>query len=808
MKDHLAHMLHQGKGLFAWCMNLSKPDTLKWSLRATLLGTNGAIGLVMLLIIFSVLMTAAEMRHDAITIDMAGRQRMLTQKMVKEALLYQQTHNQDQLDSLLTSAWVFDESLTGLLNGGKVPSLVNRKQPEKVVVSAPDPDAEKMLQQVQVSWKPLIAQIQALEKGQGSIDTVTSLLVEKNSVLLGDLNKSVTLMSGEAAGSVNTIITLVIAGGVACMVVFLLSYIQIQRVQKQISYMRGELKLLAEGDLAHPIQIAGKRNELDHISEDVNQIRKNFIQVIDNLLLQSNSLAAVHEELGAAKESLAQDSNQNYALSREVVGEHHETARNIGSIQNAAQLTATKVSEMATETEQLSANLITIAAAAEQASANISTMASAAEEITSNIAGVNDNLGQVDGAVNRVASSILEMKHSLEQVRGQCQKASQESSEANGKAKNTRNIMEKLSVSAKEIGTVVGVISQIANQTNMLALNAAIEAAGAGEAGFGFAVVANEVKELAGRTSKATKEISEKILEVQRHAQEVADANGEITESIDIINKGNSEITLAVDEQTKTINGIAQAINHVAEAASEVTRNVQELNMAAQDVARSALEAANGTSEIAANASHASNASQNLAQKNHEIDSMSNQVSAAAAEAHTATQAANTKVEEILSFVSLINGAIYHTARLIDTAVTPEKKLVRSVKSFKSGKVPFDVGKIKGAHLKWLGKLENVVRGRARLRPEEVASGRECDFGKWYYSEGTERYGLLDIFQEVGTIHLQVHEVARETVRLAGSGNTEQADEHMKHFNTIKDELFEALDKLYLESITMVNERV
>ncbi|MBF0421946.1 MAG: type IV pili methyl-accepting chemotaxis transducer N-terminal domain-containing protein [Magnetococcales bacterium] len=786
-----------------WRIKSQFHDRLKWSLRSTLLGTNGALGLVMLLIIPSVLVIATEMSHDAVTIDLAGRQRMLSQKMIKEALLYQQTQNPDNLDSLLTSAWVFDESMTGLLNGGTVPSLLDRKQPPRVAVTTPDSETKKTLQEVQTIWKPLYEQIQTMEKGQGNIATVTSLLAEKNTPLLKGMNKAVGLMSTEAIGSVNRIIMLVVGGGIASILVFLLSFWQIRRIQRQISLMRHELNLLASGDLTRPINIVGTPNELDYISKDINLIRENFVHVIDNLLLQANSLAAAHEELGDAKESLAKDSNQNFALSREVVSENKDTERSIGSIQNAAKLTASKVSEMATETEQLSANLITIAAAAEQASANISTMASAAEEITANIAGVNDNLGQVDGAVNRVAGSIQEMKNSLEQVRGQCQKASQESTEANGKAKNTRTIMEKLSISAKEIGNVVGVISQIANQTNMLALNAAIEAAGAGEAGLGFAVVANEVKELAGRTTKATKEISEKILEVQRHAQEVADANGEITESIDFINKGNVEIALSVDEQTQTINGIAQAINHVAEAAGEVTRNVQELNMAAQDVARSALEAANGTSEIATNASHASIASQNLAQKNREIDAMSSQVSAAAEEAHTATQMANTKVQEILSYVSLINGAIYHTSRLIDTAIVPEKKLVTSVKSFKAGNPPFDVKKIKGAHLKWLGKLENVIRGRSQLRPEEVASGRECEFGKWYYSDGTTRYGTLDIFHKVGTTHLHVHEVARETVRLASAGHIDQADEKMKYFNNIKDELFGLVDKLYQETVTM-----
>ncbi|MEO5364668.1 MAG: methyl-accepting chemotaxis protein, partial [Magnetococcus sp. DMHC-8] len=92
--------------------------------------------------------------------------------------------------------------------------------------------------------------------------------------------------------------------------------------------------------------------------------------------------------------------------------------------------------------------------------------------------------------------------------------------------------MQKLGVSAQEIGKVVAVISNIAEQTNILALNASIEAAGAGEAGKGFAVVANEVKELARQTSEATRMISEKIGQIQETTTAAGVATQQVGEII------------------------------------------------------------------------------------------------------------------------------------------------------------------------------------------------------------------------------------------------------------------------------------
>ncbi len=83
------------------------------------------------------------------------------------------------------------------------------------------------------------------------------------------------------------------------------------------------------------------------------------------------------------------------------------------------------------------------------------------------------------------------------------------------------------------------------------------------------------------------------------------------------------------------------------------------------------------------------------------------------------------------------------------------------------------------------------------MDPKAVASGHECDFGKWYYSEGEAKFGDLSIFQEVGKVHLQVHECARGVVQYVADGKTKEAINHMDDFNVIRKELFELLDAMY-----------
>jgi methyl-accepting chemotaxis protein len=134
-----------------------------------------------------------------------------------------------------------------------------------------------------------------------------------------------------------------------------------------------------------------------------------------------------------------------------------------------------------------------------------------------------------------------------------------------------------LGESSAEVGEVVRVITSIAQQTNLLALNATIEAARAGESGKVLAVVANEVKELAKATAKATDDISRKIGAIQNDTHSAVEAINEITTIISQINDIQNTIASAVEEQTATTNEIALNVAEAAKGSAEIAKTSSSL---------------------------------------------------------------------------------------------------------------------------------------------------------------------------------------------------------------------------------------
>jgi hypothetical protein len=132
----------------------------------------------------------------------------------------------------------------------------------------------------------------------------------------------------------------------------------------------------------------------------------------------------------------------------------------------------------------------------------------------------------------------------------------------------------------------------------------------------------------------------------------------------------------------------------------------------------------------------------------------------------------------------------------------PGRKLKEASRGLTLPQEPFEVEAIKGAHLKWLGRLENVIRGRQLLSPEQVTGADKCDFGQWYFSEGMRQFGELPLFKEIGQSHEQVHATAREIVSLVAGGKIQDASNRMEQFAALKDQLFDGLDQLYLVALT------
>jgi len=211
-----------------------------------------------------------------------------------------------------------------------------------------------------------------------------------------------------------------------------------------------------------------------------------------------------------------------------------------------------------------------VSSASADAAGNVQAVAAATEQLVTSISRIG----------SRVALAANVARHAVEQGTKACQSVA------------------VLKTAAERIGEVVALISAIASQTNLLALNATIEAARAGEAGNGFAIVAQEVKALAGQTARATEDIGVQINAVQDATHDVSATIEDISGTIAEISSISDEISTSVQEQEGATGEIARSVAQAASGTQRISQNIGNVATAANETRDKATDLKRASEEL------------------------------------------------------------------------------------------------------------------------------------------------------------------------------------------------------------------
>lgn len=344
-----------------------------------------------------------------------------------------------------------------------------------------------------------------LAVAQGDKQALSSLAGDSDA-LLGQVNEVTALVSADANRAASQQRWIALASTLAILVLVVLGRVTgMSWLMRQIDELRGRLEKVSQGDFSAPLNARYADNELGEITESYNRL-----------------LQQVGEMIEAVRRSAEQAAEHCNHMARMAAA----SAQNVQGQQAEIEQVATAMQEMLATSQEVARSTVEAAQAA-------------------------------DLAESETSKGHAVMNVSVEAIRG-----------LSGHVDGLAEVMQQLLADSAEIGRVLEVISSIAGQTNLLALNAAIEAARAGEQGRGFAVVADEVRQLASRTSAATEEIARVVQQNEQLAKAAVDiidsSKRQAEQGLELVGQTGTVIVEIQDGAKRVVSAVGQFSSHLA----------------------------------------------------------------------------------------------------------------------------------------------------------------------------------------------------------------------------------------------------
>lgn len=554
-------------------------------------------------------------------VDLSGAQRMLSQRMTKNALIIAGGEGDvaGAATQVQTDMERFERVLRGLEQGDAPLGLV----------AVTDAAMLEQLQVVQTHWSAFQSELeQIVAAGPGAAATARLLAIEP--LLLTEANNFVQLAVREAGGKAAALrLTQGAIAASSILLVVIAGLLVLRGIIKPLREVTAALSRLAAGDLTHEPLPERARDEIGLLVATYNHLLTAMRSVLGQIRSSADAVNLASHELSAAAEQSGTATEQIAAAVREVA---------VGAGQQSG--TSSEARESMTELQE----------AIRQIAAGATEQARAVEDASTLTGSVAQSLVKVSRDAEDVAKMSLQALTAARNGGKAVAETEQGMAGIRASAQESADRVRQLGTQSQEIGQIVQVISEIADQTNLLALNAAIEAARAGEHGKGFAVVADEVRRLAERSSQATGDIAKLIETIQRGVEEAVGA----------MEEGSAE----VDRGAQLTDRAAQSLTEILTAMEQTNVSVQAITAAVREVAGHTDQVVQVMEQVAAITEENTAATEEMSAASEQVMRSVENASAIAEQTAASSEEVSASTEEVNEAVRQIRDAARELSRM------------------------------------------------------------------------------------------------------------------------------------------------